>query len=326
MKEVQDPTFAEQKSSFSWLESDSLGVLVVEDHQETREMLALVVQGMGHRVYTATNGREALQELSQHPVDIVLLDVMMPEVDGLEFCRRVQADQKLQPLHIIMVSARDTLEDKVQGLSLGAADYLTKPFSLAELKARIGVAQRLVIAQRQLRRQKALLEQMVREDGLTGLYNRRYFEERAQEEWLRAQRYRRPLSLLLGDLDHFKKINDRYGHAWGDRVLKEVGQVLHRHCRRTDIAARLGGEEFAVLLLETRLEGARKVAARLGGALRVLAFDHPLGAFQISMSFGVASLESGHAQSFSRFLEEADKALYRAKNRGRDRVEVWSGD
>jgi len=306
-------------------EKAPLDVLIVDDDQTIREMVARMVRGMGHAVYLAATGREALQRLQEHPLDIVLLDIMMPEMDGFEFCRIVQAEKKWPDLHIIITSARDTLEDKVKGLELGATDYLTKPFSMTELKARIRVGERIVRYRKALKEQQALLEYMAREDKLTGLYNRRHFEERAQEEWLRAHRYYHPLSLVFGDIDHFKKVNDRYGHAYGDKVLKEVSQTLLQHCRNNDLIARYGGEEFTVLLLETRLEDACVVAERLRAAVKALTFTHPSGPFQVTMSFGVACVSSEEPQSLTALLEGADKALYMAKHKVRNRVEQYTG-
>ncbi|HEV8715721.1 MAG TPA: diguanylate cyclase [Candidatus Binatia bacterium] len=307
-------------------EREALGVLVAEDNRDIREMVTLLVSSMGYRTYSAATGREALSQVRLHTPDIVLLDLMMPEMDGFEFCRAVQADPSLPTPHIIITSAKDALEDKVKGLELGAADYLTKPFNLTELKARIRAGERIVRYQKVLKEQQALLEQLAREDKLTGLCNRRHFEERAQEEYLRAQRYGRPLSLLLGDLDHFKHVNDRYGHAYGDMVLRQVGQTLLLHCRSSDLVARYGGEEFTVLLFETDAEPAERVAKRLCAAVRALSFAHPSGPFHVTISFGVASLQHQREQDLTTLLEKADQALYTAKQNGRDRVEKWLGD
>jgi len=276
---------------------------------------------MGYRTYSAATGREALSQVRAHAPDIVLLDLMMPEMDGFEFCRAVQADPSLSTPHIIITSAKDTLEDKVRGLELGAADYLTKPFNLTELRARLRAGERIVRYQKVLKEQQALLEQLAREDKLTGLCNRRHFEERAQEECLRAQRYGRPFSLLLGDLDHFKQVNDRYGHAYGDTVLRQVAQALLLHCRSSDLVSRYGGEEFTVLLFETDAEDARRVAERLCAAVRALSFVHPSGPFHVTISFGVASLQHPRDQDLAVLLGKADEALYVAKQKGRDRVE-----
>ncbi|MBI3301708.1 MAG: response regulator, partial [Deltaproteobacteria bacterium] len=231
----QPPLYLPQDVPSPPAENAPLGVLIVEDDKTIRDLLARMLSGMGHNVSVASTGKEALQRLREQPLDIVLLDVMMPEMDGFEFCRAVQAEEALRDLHIIITSARDALEDKVKGLELGAADYLTKPFSLMELKARIQVGERMVRYRKALKDQQILLEHLAREDTLTGLCNRRHFEERVQEEWLRAQRYHHPLSLLLGDIDHFKQVNDRYGHNVGDRLLQEVAGATAGQCRDTDL-------------------------------------------------------------------------------------------
>jgi diguanylate cyclase (GGDEF)-like protein len=301
-----------------------LGVLVVEDDREIREMVTMMVKSMGYMALTAVNGKDALGRLREHPVDIVLLDLMMPEMDGFEFCQKVREDADLRDLHIIITSARDALEDKVRGLELGAADYLTKPFSLTELQARIKVGERIVRYQKALREQQQQLEHLAREDALTGLANRRRFEERAYEELLRAGRYQHPLSVLLADLDHFKTINDTYGHSYGDTVLKEVGQTFFRHCRSSDLCARYGGEEFAILLPETRLEEAQLVAERLCAAVRNLQFSRLSDDIHVTTSFGVTCVDIANPQSLEELLEQADQALYAAKHNGRNRVEVYT--
>ena len=297
-----------------------LAILVVEDDQDIREMVTLLVKRMGHAVYSATTGKEALALIRSHAVD-----VMMPEMDGFELCRRIQDDGTLRDLHIIITSAKDTLEDKIVGLELGAAYYLTKPFSLAELRARIGVGERIVRAQKALKEQQSMLEQVAREDALTERPNRRAFEERAEAECIRAVRYLHPLTLLIGDLDHFKEINDHYGHAQGDIVLKRGGQTILDTCRTSGTTARYGGEEFAILLSETGMDEAQIVADRICAAVRALSFSPPADPFGVTISLGMASLLPGHPQQYLELLEQADKALYTAKRNGRDRVERWQG-
>ena len=302
-----------------------LGVLVVEDDREIRDMVTMMVKSMGYTVVTAVNGKDAFTRLREQSVDIVLLDLMMPEMDGFEFCQRVREDPTLRDLHIIITSARDALEDKVRGLELGAADYLTKPFSLTELQARIKVGERIVRYQKMLQAQQTQLEHLAREDVLTGLANRRRFEERAREELLRAGRYQHPLSVLLTDLDHFKAINDTYGHAYGDSVLKEVGQTFARHCRSSDLCARYGGEEFAILLPETQLTEAKLVAERLCTAVRNLTFPQATKEIHVTASFGIACFDTSNPQSLEELMEQSDQALYTAKHNGRNRVEVYAG-
>jgi diguanylate cyclase (GGDEF)-like protein len=300
-----------------------LKILIAEDNHDLRDIVARMVKTLGHEVAVASTGKEALQQVRAHPPDIVLLDIMMPEMDGFEFCQALQKEELLRDFHIIITSARDALEDKVKGLELGAADYLTKPFSLAELRARLQVGERIVRHRKAIKEQQAQLEHLAREDTLTGLSNRRHFDERLQEEWRRALRYGHSLSLLMCDIDHFKQVNDVYGHMYGDSVLKEVGQTLLQGSRASDVVARYGGEEFVVLLCEAGREQAVIVAERLRSAVKALSFSHPSGPFHITISVGVATSAQSQSDDPVRLLAEADEALYAAKGRGRDRVACY---
>lgn len=312
------PTKATQSTGRSGLK-----VLIAEDNRDLRDIVARMVKTLGHEVMLVSTGKEALRYVHEHSPDIVLLDVMMPEMTGFEFCQALQTEEAGRDVHIIITSARDALEDKVKGLELGAADYLTKPFSLAELRARLQVGERIVRHRKSIKEQKTQLEHLAREDMLTGLSNRRHFEERLQEEWQRALRYGHALTLLLCDIDHFKQVNDLYGHAYGDAVLKEVGQTLLRNSRASDVVARYGGEEFVVLLCEASPEQAMVAAERLRAAIKALSFHHPSGSFRVTMSIGIASSESKDPEGPVRLLAEADEALYAAKGLGRDRVECY---
>lgn len=302
-------------------------VLVVEDNRELRKMTAMMVQTMGLAVHTAENGRSAIAALRRSPhIGVVLLDIMMPEMDGFAFCRDLQEDptwrERVKNLHIIIVSARTSSEDKIRALELGATDYLTKPFDARELKARISVGERLVQQQRVLAEQRSLLEEMVRVEPLTGVCSRRFFEQTLAQEWQRACRYRHPVSLIMADLDRFKRINDRYGHGGGDRVLSRVGELLRVNLRQPDVVARYGGEEFVLLLPETGGAGAREVAERLRQTVKHEVFRHPEGDFHVTMSCGVATAEDACKTAADDLLGASDRALYRAKLAGRDRI-AW---
>ncbi len=299
---------------------NALRVLIAEDNRDLRDIVARMVKALGHEVTLASTGKEALHQVHENLPDIVLLDIMMPEMDGFEFCHALQAEEKMRDFHIIITSARDALEDKVKGLELGAADYLTKPFSLAELRARLQVGERIVRQQKSSKDQQIQLEHLAREDTLTGLANRRHFDERLQEEWQRAARHGHSLALLLCDIDYFKKVNDTYGHTCGDKVLKEVGQTLLHYSRTSDVVARYGGEEFVILLCDANMAQATVAAERLRIAVKALSFSPPSGSFCISMSVGVTSLEEGNPTDSIQFLAQADEALYAAKSLGRDRV------
>lgn len=302
---------------------EALTVLIAEDNRDLRDIVARMVKTLGHEIAVASTGKEALQQVHDHSPDIVLLDIMMPEMDGLEFCRALQAEDLLRNLHIIITSARDALEDKVKGFELGAADYLTKPFSLAELRARLQVGERIVRHRKLIKEQQEQLEHMAREDVLTKLSNRRHFNERLQEEWQRALRYGYSLSLLMCDIDHFKQVNDVYGHLHGDLVLQEVAQALVRGSRASDVVARYGGEEFVVLLCEARLEQALIAAERLRTAVKAQSLSHASGSFHVTISVGVTTLAIEGSASPAQLLAEADEALYAAKRLGRDRVECF---
>jgi diguanylate cyclase (GGDEF)-like protein len=306
------------------LDEQPVSVLVVDDNEDIRFITVTMLKAMGYQVYTAAHGKEGLAMLRQHgSIGIILLDIMMPEMDGFTFCKAVQADSSLEDIHIIIVSARGGAEDKIKGLHLGAADYLIKPFNLEELRARVAVGERIVRQQRALKGQRALLEKLVREDPLTGLSSRRFFAERLGEEWSRAFRYHHPLSLVIGDLDNFKHINDRYGHPVGDRVLASVGELLRDGLRQSDIAARCGGDEFVLLLPETEEDGARLIAERLRSKVRETNFSESVDPLRVTISFGVATARYPSPPSPQELQDWADQALYGAKNRGRDRVELF---
>lgn len=309
------------------LEEEPVAFLVVDDNEDIRFITVTMLRSMGYQLYTAANGKEGLAMLRQHrSIGLVLLDIMMPEMDGFAFCKTVQADPSLEDIHIIIVSGRGGAEDKIKGLHLGAADYLIKPFNLEELRARVAVGERIVRQQRALKGQRALLEKLVREDPLTGLSSRRFFEERLGEEWSRAFRYHYPLSLVIGDLDNFKQMNDRYGHPFGDRVLASVGEMLRRDLRQSDMAARCGGDEFSLLLPETDEEGARLIAERLRSKVKEINFAEAADPLLVTISFGVATARYPSPPSHQELQDWADRALYLAKNRGRDRVDLFHPD
>lgn len=305
----------------SLIERDPVEVLVVEDDTDARLVIASTVERAGYQVAAVATGEEGLERLRDNPaIGVALVDLVMPGMDGFAFCQALQGSPRLGDLHIIIVSGRDNPDDKTQGLTMGAADYLTKPFHGPELRARVAVGERIIRERRRLKAQRSVLQRMVREDSLTGLCNRRYFKERLAEEWARACRYHRPLSLIMGDLDHFKQINDLYGHCQGDRVLAGVGRLLRCELRETDVAARYGGEEFVLLLPETGEEGALKIVERLRRKIKEMVFPHPSGSVSVLMSFGVVTLRLSSARFPETMLDEADQALYAAKRGGRDRV------
>src|SRR6266403_3339358 len=222
-------------------ENVPLTVLVIEDHPDQRDLLAIVLQREGYRVITAANGLEALERLETEKVQIALSDIMMPKMDGFELIKRIRSNPTLKNIYLILITARIQEGDRVRGLDLGADDYITKPFSFSELLARVRVGSRVVHYQQNLEYQTQI-------DPLTGLFNRRAFERKITEEFERAIRYTHPVSVLLLDIDNFKNINDTYGHHGGDNALVKISETLRERTRRSDFPARYGGEEFVLIL------------------------------------------------------------------------------
>jgi diguanylate cyclase (GGDEF)-like protein len=286
-------------------------VLVVDDEPANIHVLADALRGL-YDVRFATGGERALELASRHPVDLVLADVVMPGMDGFELLRRLKAEPATRHVPVIFVTAMDEIGDEERGLMLGAVDYLTKPIRPAIVRARVRTHV-------ELKRQRDLLERSALIDGLTGIANRRRFDEELERRWYEAQRSRTALSLMLVDVDHFKQFNDNYGHGAGDECLRRVaGAIEAAFSRAGDLAARYGGEEFAVLWQGG--EGPGQVR-RMLQAIRVLGIPH-----RASSAGSVVSASAGAVQVLPQAgsgprsaMEEADRLLYAAKQGGRDR-------
>jgi len=295
--------------------STPLTVLVIEDHPDQRDLLAIVLQREGYRVITAANGVEALEKLESEPVQIALSDIMMPKMDGFELIKRIRSNTSLKSIYLILITARIQEGDRVRGLDLGADDYITKPFSFSELLARVRVGARVVQYQQHL-------EYQTQVDSLTGLFNRRAFEKKIQEEFDRSLRYHNHFSLLILDVDNFKAINDTYGHHGGDAVLVKISEALRDKTRKSDFPSRYGGEEFVLILPETDIDSAVQVAGKIHEAIRTHTFGTNTHPFKLTVSIGVSSTSSRFYSDWHQMLKDADQALYVAKNSGKDRIEV----
>lgn len=293
-----------------------LTVLVIEDHPDQRELLAIVLQREGYRVITAANGLEALEKLETENIQIALSDIMMPKMDGFELIKRIRTNPAFKSIYLILITARIQEGDRVRGLDLGADDYITKPFSFSELLARVRVGSRVVHYQQHLEFQTQV-------DSLTGLFNRRAFEKKMHEEFERSKRYHNPLSLLILDIDNFKTINDTYGHHGGDAALVKISETLREKTRQSDFPSRYGGEEFVLVLPETDQENALQVAGKIHDAIRSCAFGTTTRPFALTVSVGVSSTSIRFYSDWRELLNDADQALYLAKNTGKDRVETW---
>lgn len=265
---------------------------------------------------TTDNGEEAIRLAIEHQPDLILLDILMPGMNGFEVCRRLKADPRTRAIPVIFLTSLSKEEDEERGLWLGAIDYITKPFSSPVVRARVR-------NHLELRRQRDLLERLSNVDGLTGIANRRLFDESIQREWLRCQRQGEPLSLLMIDVDLFKSYNDGYGHLAGDECLKRVaGALSHGLARATDVVARYGGEEFACILPVTYVEGAAIVAEQLRASVAGLAIPHAFSSVtdHVTVSIGGAAVFPAPEITLTDFLATADRELYEAKRGGRDRV------
>jgi len=291
-------------------------VLIADDDPLNRQVLAELLKPE-YTVLLAKNGEQALERATRHAPDLVLLDVMMPDMDGYEVLSRLRADPQTAQMAVIFVSGLDRPEDEANGLKLGAADYIAKPINATVVMARVALHLQLV-------RQRRMLERLANLDGLTELANRRRFDELYAQEWERAQRSGAPLSVALLDIDAFKQYNDHYGHPAGDRALRAVARAARESMRPSDLAARYGGEELVLLLPDTDAAQARRVIDGLCDAIAGLELAHAASrvAPVLTVSVGGATLGTHGPESAAALFEAADSHLYRAKQAGRNRV-VW---
>ncbi|GAB3013635.1 diguanylate cyclase domain-containing protein [Bowmanella dokdonensis] len=291
-------------------------VLVVDDTPANIDVLVAHLTQENLELIVALSGEEGLSLAQQHKPDLILLDIMMPGMDGYEVCRRLKQDAATTDIPIVFLSARDSELDMEKGLSYGAIDYISKPFSIPVLKARL--RNHLALKQKGDR-----LAELAGTDELTSLVNRRHFNQVFRQEWMRAIRNQSELSLLMIDVDYFKAYNDSLGHAEGDNCLKKIAQALLQGLRDpADIVARFGGEEFVVLLPDTDSAGAARVAERLRTLVQNLKLPHPGSANGglVSISLGGATCIPNHHLTELGLLQQADTQLYKAKEGGRNRV------
>jgi diguanylate cyclase (GGDEF)-like protein len=290
--------------------------LLVVDDQRANIQALFQTFASDHQVLMATSGEQALALCARQQPDLVLLDVVMPGMDGHEVCRRLKADPATRDIPLIFVTAHSDETAEAQGLDLGAVDFISKPINPKIVRARVRT-------HLTLKAQSDLLRQWVYIDGLTGVFNRRHFDERLAHTFARAERNGGALSVVLLDVDLFKRYNDRYGHQAGDDCLRRVAAAL-RSClnRPGDLVARYGGEEFVCLLPDTGLEAARELARELGAAVRALRIEHADSAVApvVTVSLGLCCRDGATAGSAQALLREADNQLYRAKSMGRDQT------
>jgi two-component system cell cycle response regulator len=321
---VPDPT---PRASTAIPVDESARILVVDDHEDNIEVLRARLVAWGYEAATAMNGNDALKYVNANPPDLILLDVMMPEISGIEVAKRIKGNPSLPFIPIIMQTALDSTENKVEGLEAGADDYITKPIDFPELRARLRSMLRIKRLQEALEeREKALLEanekltHMSLTDGLTGLANRRHLTERIDEMFAHGTRMKEPFALVMCDLDKFKSVNDTYGHQAGDEVLKQLADILREEAREIDHVGRYGGEEFMLLLPGASLEDAVSFAERVRKHIEAHTFTFTGGTLRRTASFGVSGWPHPQITSCDSLSRTADDALYVAKETGRNRV------
>jgi len=310
----------------------AIKVLVVEDSKVTMKVLCNYLEHMGIAPLVAETGSIALDIYHREQPDIILLDAQLPDIDGFDVALKIRASEKNDDwTAILFLTSMDKDEDLERGIEVGGDDYLMKPISEVVLKSKVRAMCRLIEMQRslldvtkKLNEANVKLQRLSATDGLTGISNRRMYDELAIREWRRCERMGKPISLVMIDVDHFKLFNDKYGHQAGDECLKKVaGQVGRAAPRATDLAARYGGEEFVLVLGETDTDGARWIANRLRQQVSDMNIPHyATDSRHVTISCGVASVIPTEGVALEMLLKSADHALYQAKDTGRDRVGV----
>ncbi len=296
-------------------------ILIVEDGERDARLLEGCLHGMPVRVLQAKSGQEALQYAKKRQVDLVILDILLPDIDGFDVCRQIKQDSRTEDIQIVMVTCLRDLENRIKGIEMGVDDYLIKPVQSRELLARIKtlLKKKFYLNRLQLHLEAAMTTAIL--DGLTGLYNHSYLRRFLDLELKKSERHRYPVALLMVDIDDFKVCNDTFGHVAGDQVLKEVAQVLQGVLRDTDLASRYGGEEFAVVLPYCDKQNAEHVAQRILQNMAAHPFPEEVDQFQgtVTVSIGAATYPEDAATP-EELIRSADRMLYAAKGAGKNRV------
>lgn len=293
-------------------------ILVVDDSPDIHLLVAARLGSERIELYHALCAAEALQIVRDHRLDLILLDLDMPDVDGFTLCVQLKQDRNVVNTPIIFLTGILDVATKVKAFELGALDYVTKPFDGVELKARVRSALRI-------KRYHDLLSTKAQIDALTGLWNRRYLDEHLSAEVYSVERHKSSLSLLMIDIDHFKTINDTYGHSFGDTVIQAVAEEINQVLRKSDVACRYGGEEFAIVLKDTESTGAMIIAERLRQRVSQVQLSFGKEKQSVTVSIGVVGSNQFKTRVLmpNVLLDSADRALYSAKNGGRNRISLF---
>jgi diguanylate cyclase (GGDEF)-like protein len=301
-------------------------ILIAEDEPISRRLLAKALEKMGHDVVSTPNGSEAWAVLQGEDIRLVIADWEMPEMDGIELVRRVRTETPDRYVYFILLTSRVQRKDIVRGMDAGADDYVTKPFDSEELRVRIRAGERVTRLEEELELKNDQLRLMAMVDGLTGISNRRAFDEEFPRVREASRRFQRQFSVVMIDIDRFKSYNDSLGHEAGDGALRAVAQILSGELRHSDKVFRYGGEEFVCLLADTNEQGATQVGERLRKAIESAEIRHPSNSPVpiVTISAGTATYDPSRGETADTIIGQADQALYAAKADGRNCVVGWS--
>lgn len=290
-------------------------ILIVDDERINIHLLNALLK-IDYKIMVATNGEQALKAAVVGKPDLILLDIVMPGMDGYEICRQLKSMAETQPIPIIFITAMGDVDNETKGFALGAVDYISKPFNSSVVKARVGVHMKL-------KRKSDLLENLVSIDALTEIPNRRAFDQTREQEWARSLRTGLAISFVMIDIDMFKQFNDNYGHGAGDDCLVRVAGAIEGCIQRPgDFVARYGGEEFAAVLADTDVDGAMRIAERFHAAVIALQIPHAYSAAapHVTISIGIATAIPAVSLTPQMLSDAADRMLYAAKNAGRSAI------
>ncbi len=294
-------------------------ILVVDDLSKNIQLLMEILDEVGYSTTFALSGKQAMERLGKIKPDLILLDLMMPEINGIQLCEIIKSDRITAAIPIIFLTASNEEEHLINAFKIGAVDYINKPFKIPELLARVKTHIELSKTKKELEKAYEEMKRLANTDPLTGIANRRYLFEFASKELERSKRYENPFSLLIIDLDYFKKINDTYGHDIGDKILQITVNTINTCLRKVDCLGRFGGEEFVVILPETESMGALNAAERIRTAIATQSLQVEQETIKITVSIGVATYTPTD-ETVDSIIKRADTFLYKAKQGGRNRV------
>jgi diguanylate cyclase (GGDEF)-like protein len=299
-------------------------ILVADDSPVYRKLVERALAQKQYSVLFAKSGLQAIELFAKHQPALLITDWMMPDITGLELCKRIRRDLQTSYAYIIILTSITDTDKVVSGLAAGADDYLTKPFHAEELLARVGAGLRIVDLHRQIEAKNRQLEELALTDALTGLPNRRAVEAWAARQLQGAARHGFPFWVVMADVDCFKSVNDTYGHDAGDTVLKQFAEILRGNTRSSNICARIGGEEFLIILTHAERGNTETVIERIRQLFQAQRFKFGDRSLCVTASFGISGLQGRAAPDFDLLVNEADLALYSAKRNGRNRIEFSS--